>query len=424
MHRSNQLQAVFQLGLAILTELVFIQPTMVRAQEPWTADSKIVAKRSEQRPEFNYEEAKVPTYALPDPLLRSSGSAISTADAWNRDRREELMEMFRSQVYGRRPNIEYTVRFEQESEIGDAFDGAATGRGMKATVSIADRSFSFPFVVFVPNRPTQPVPAVIHINNRCFIPLERAVTENDPFWPVRTIVERGYATASFHTSDVDPDQKDGYADGIRSFFVNGQPPADDAWRSLSAWGWAASRLLDHLVALDAVNGERVAVVGHSRGGKTALWAACEDTRFAIAYSNNSGCGGAALSRRAFGETVERITTSFPHWFCKPFSGYGGRENELPVDQHEVIALIAPRGVYVASADEDLWADPRGEYFSLIHAAPVFRLLGQGAIENNTMPALNQPRVVGRTGYHIRSGGHGLGEIDWGWFLDFADAQIP
>jgi ketosteroid isomerase-like protein len=164
-------------------------------------------------------------------------------------------------------------------------------------------------------------------------------------------------------------------------------------------------------------------VGHSRGGKTSLWAACEDTRFAIAYSNNSGCGGAALSRRAYGETVGRITTSFPHWFCKPFSKYADRESELPVDQHEVMALIAPRGVYVASADEDLWADPRGEYASLVAAAPVFRLFNKRSISNATMPALNQPRVSGQTGYHIRTGGHGLGDTDWKWFLDFADRLL-
>ena len=207
---------------------------------------------------------------------------------------------------------------------------------------------------------------------------------------------------------------------IRSFFAAGAPPADDAWRSLSAWGWAASRVLDFLETVDSVDTTRAAVVGHSRGGKTALWAACEDERFAIAYSNNSGCGGAALSRRAYGETVGRITASFPHWFCKNFTAYTGREADLPVDQHEVIDLIAPRGVYVTSADEDLWADPKGEYASLVAAAPVFKLLGQKSITEPEMPALNQPRHIGQTGYHIRTGGHGLEAVDWNHFLDFAD----
>jgi hypothetical protein len=292
---------------------------------------------------------------------------------------------------------------------------------MKAIVHIGDRSFSFPFVVFVPNKAPQPVPAVIHINNRYFVPLEKATKEDDPFWPVQKLIERGYATASFHTSDVDPDKKDGYKNGIRSFFADGEPPQETDWRSLSAWGWAASRILDFLGTLDEVDLERVAVSGHSRGGKTSLWAACEDSRFAISYSNNSGCGGAALSRREYGETVKRITSSFPHWFCPPFASYSDRVNELPVDQHEVVALIAPRGVYVASADEDLWADPHGEYASLVAAAPVFETLGVSGISEPEMPSIDQPRIKGKTGYHVRTGGHNLGEQDWEWFLDFADS---
>jgi pimeloyl-ACP methyl ester carboxylesterase len=399
------------------------QANAQEAKRPWSANPELAKKLELRRIGFNYTESKVPVYMLPNPLTANDGAAVSIAITWSASRRAELMKLFRDQVYGRRPKQEYSVQFEQTAEITDAFGGAATGRSMNAIISIAQRSYSFPFVLFIPNNAKGPAPAVIHINNRYFIPLEKTASKHDPFWPARTLIERGYATASFHTSNVDPDKKDGYAGGIRSFFANGQPPKDNAWRSLSAWGWAASRVLDHIESLDAIDGARVAVVGHSRGGKTSLWAACEDPRFAIAYSNNSGCGGAALSRRAYGETVKRITTNFPHWFCKPFSEYADREAELPVDQHEVIALIAPRGVYVASSDQDLWADPKGEYASLIAAAPVFQLLGKESITNPEMPALNQPRVAGQTGYHIRSGGHGLGDPDWKWFLDFADTLL-
>ena len=392
------------------------------ADEPWQPKPEIVAKFS-QRNQFNYDESKVPKYTLPDPLRFNDRSKVTSPKAWSETRRAELMEIFRGTVYGRRPEVDYEVRFEQQAIIEDAFDGLATGRSMLAIIEIGNRSYRFPFVVFVPNRQSNPVPGVIHINNRYFIPLEKAIEENDPFWPAKTIVERGYATASFHTSDVDPDKKDGYSDGIRSFFVNGAPPKDDAWRSLSAWGWAASRILDYFESRNDVDPAKVAVVGHSRGGKTSLWAACEDTRFAIAYSNNSGCGGAALSRRQYGETVGRITSSFPHWFCKPFADFADRENRLPIDQHEVMALIAPRAIYVASADEDLWADPKGEYRSLVGAAPVFSLLGKNSISDLTMPSINQPRIVGQTGYHIRTGGHGLGEVDWNWFLTFANRIV-
>ncbi len=390
---------------------------------PWSPNPKVVEEQGKRRTEFNFDESKVPAYALPNPLKTRDGAAVISAAMWDSKRRGELLELFRDQVYGRRPETKYSVSFRQKSEVTDVFEGSATGRSMVAQVTIGARHFDFPFVVFIPNQASGRVPAVVHINNRYFVPLETVLDKHDPFWAVRTMIQRGYATASFHTSNVDPDKKDGYADGIPSFFADGKPPKDDAWRALSAWGWGASRVLDYLETLEAIDAKRVAVSGHSRGGKASLWAASEDTRFAMAYSNNSGCGGAALSRRRYGETVGRINASFPHWFCRNFWKYGGREDELPVDQHELIALIAPRAVYVASADEDLWADPKGEYASLVAASPVFKLHGKQAIADPEMPALGQPRHVGSTGYNIRTGGHGLGDENWGRFLDFADSHL-
>ncbi len=389
---------------------------------------------SAKRTSFNYDESKVPTYQLPDPLTTQEGKTVASADQWTRERRPELMSLFRTHVYGHRPKTDYAIAFAEESREA-VLDGTATGQTMVATLKIDDREFSFRFVVFVPTGIDQPVPAVVLINNRNYPDMKETTDTYDSFFPVKDLIDRGYAAASFFTSDVDPDRKDGYAEGIRSFFADGQPRTDEAWGSLSAWGFGASRVLDYLESLPAIDASRVAVVGHSRGGKTALWAAAEDPRFAIGYSNHSGCGGAALSRRAFGETVERITTSFPHWFSNNFAGYGGREHELPVDQHELIGLVAPRGVYVASADEDLWADPRGEYLALVHAAPVFELLGKESIGQETIddadmirntnpPPLDRPQIVGQTGYHIGSGGHGLTHTDWKNFLDFFDEYAP
>ncbi|WP_145168763.1 glucuronyl esterase domain-containing protein [Rubripirellula lacrimiformis] len=399
----------------------------------WKANPQVVQKLAAKRGEFNYDESKVPTFQLPDPLTMNDGRTVSDAATWTNTRRPELMDLFRHHVYGHRPTTDYSVEFTQVSQT-EVLGGTAIGRELKATIKIDDRTFSFPFVVFIPTGVDHPVPAVVLINNRYFTPVKKVTEEYDSFIPVKDLIDRGYAVASFFTSDVDPDRADGYAEGIRSFFANGQPPTDDAWRSLSAWGFAASKVLDHLETLDTVDATKVAVVGHSRGGKTSLWAAAEDPRFAIGYSNHSGCGGAALSRRAFGETVARITSSFPHWFTPNYAKFAGRENELPVDQHELIGLIAPRGVYVASADEDLWADPRGEYLSLVESAPVFAVLGKQSIGQDVMkdpslrshvnpPALDTPLVVGQTGYHIGSGGHGLKHTDWKLFLDFADGLL-
>lgn len=416
-HRTSPLAVLFLLFTVILP---------ARADEPWSARPEVVAKFEQRNAErgtaFLYDEGEVPDYALPDPLVSPVGEKVRSAEAWRDERRQRVLEAFRSHVYGRRPDRDFEIAFERTAERGEVFEGAAIGREMAAIVSIGDRSFRFPFVVFLPTAPARPVPTVVHINNRYYVPLEKTVAEHDPFWPVRTLVERGYATASFHTSHVDPDRRDGYPEGIRAFFADGAEPEPDAWRSLSAWGWAASRVLDYLLSLDPIDPDRVAVSGHSRGGKASLWAAAEDPRFAIAYSNDSGCGGAALSRRAYGETVARITTMFPHWFVPAFATFGDRVDELPVDQHQLVGLIAPRAVYVASADEDLWADPRGEYTSLVAAAPVFRLLGEKSITDPEMPPLDHPRIEGRTGYHVRSGGHDLTDRDWGWFLDFANSQ--
>lgn len=388
------------------------------AEKPgWQANRKQVeAWKTKRRPGINYEESSVPKYQLPDPLKTIDGKPIKTAQQWN-VQRPGLLNVFREHVYGVRPSTQYQVDYKEVGKRENVFGIGATARQIRATISAGKKTHSFEFVIVVP-KSESPVPLIVQINNRYMIPLDKAVDEFDPFWPVEKIVRRGYATAVFHTSDVDPDKADGYKKGIRSMLDDPNSDPNTRWGSLSAWGWGASRVLDFAVKQPEIDSERTAIVGHSRGGKTALWAAAEDQRFKVAYSNNSGCGGAALSRRAYGETVKRITGNFPHWFCKRFKASSGRENELPIDQHQLIGLIAPRAVYVASAGEDLWADPRGEYTSLVGAAPIYNLLGIKHIEDATMPALDSPRHVGSTGYHIRKGKHNLTEQDWGYFLDF------
>ncbi len=405
-----------------------------RADSPWQADEALVAKLSQSRSEFNYVESLVPKYTLPDPLRLASGSIVTEASQWPA-RREETMELFRSYVYGRRPTADYQVTFEVIEERKDLFGLGAVGRSVIVDIAIESEHYQFPLLVFLPSKNAKEtnganaMPAVVHINNQEFPDFEKAIAVETPFWPIATLLKRGYVTAAVSTMAIDPDRADGFAEGVRGAFARaaGQPDQksqpEDAWKSLSAWGWGASRALDYLMTMDEVDHSKVAVIGHSRGGKAAVWAAAEDPRFWIACSNNSGCGGAALSRRAYGETVARITTSFPHWFCNRFANYAGKESELPVDQHQILGLIAPRPIYVTSASADLWADPRGEYLSLVGAAPVYKLFGKSVIEQVEMPAIGQPRREGSMGYHIRSGEHGLTAYDWEKFLDFCDSQL-
>ena len=404
-----------------------------------------------QRPGFNYDEANVPSCELPDPLVSESGNPITSIQDWKNLRRPEILALFEEHVYGPRPakpeNPTYTVTSESMNALG--------GKAIRKQLTIRFDENAFPqalhVLLYIPNSIQGAAPVfvgynfngnhTIHTDPSIHLSTSWMRTNNNgninhqatdetrgkssKRWPVERIVERGYALATAYYGDIEPDHSEGWKDGIRSHYdtdSKGKPLELEEWSSITAWAWGLSRIVDYLETDSAIDTKRIALLGHSRLGKTSLWAGATDERFGITISNNSGCGGAALSRRAFGETVKRINTSFPHWFNRTFKTYNDNEAAIPVDQHQLIALMAPRPVYVASAQEDLWADPNGEFLSAKAASPVYELFGLEGVGAKSQPPLNSP-IGGHVGYHFRKGKHDVTLFDWEMYLDFTDRHF-
>ncbi|HEV7302493.1 MAG TPA: prolyl oligopeptidase family serine peptidase [Tepidisphaeraceae bacterium] len=393
-----------------------------RTMVPMTTPNPAVAPATPEEP-TNYDEAKVPQYELPDALRAKDGSAVTSPAAWPK-RREEILELFRTHMFGRSSGRPAELRFEVIETNEQAMDGAATLRRVAIHCRNGDRQHTSRLTLFLPNALRgRRAPVLLLINNRKAMHIDPTRATRSGFWPAEEMIARGYGAAAFQYGDVAPDDAATYRDGVMQLFDDlNQPRAGDGWGAIGAWAWGASRALDYLQTDDRVDGQRVAVIGHSRGGKTALWAAAQDERFAAAYSNESGCGGAAISRRMFGETIAKITANFPHWFAPNLNAYRGRDGEMPFDQHMLLDLLAPRLLYVASASDDGWADPKGEFLGLAHTSPVYGLWGEPAIAAHEWPAPERPLVRGRRGYHVRTGGHGMEPYDWGCFMDFLDRQ--
>jgi hypothetical protein len=396
--------------------------------------------------EANYDEGKVPDYRLPDPLAFEDGRKVESPEQW-RERREELIRLFADHVYGRQPAQAAEVRLVPRvmREIPDFLEGRAVLKEIRLSFPEHPSATTLDLLLVLPAAADKPVPVFLGLNfhgNHTVHPdpritlhpgwmragspgtVDHRATEESRgtaagSWPLEQILSSGYGVATLYCGDIDPDHDDGFTNGIHEVFGK---PGTGEWATIASWAWGLSRGLDYLVADEQVDGGKVAVIGHSRLGKAALWAGALDERFAMVISNNSGCGGAALSRRAFGETVRRINTSFPHWFNDRFKEYNDNEQALPVDQHQLIALAAPRPVYVASASDDRWADPRGEFLAAKHAGAVYEMLGKEGVGTPEMPGIGES-AGGHVGYHLREGGHGIEAWDWERYVAFANKHL-
>jgi len=408
---------------AFLVFLLTAMPFVIAQQsESWKASMETVERLSKSRPEFNYYEEKVPAYTLPDPLTTLGGKKVENGGQWNKVRRPEVLGLFRENVFGVVPDTKYEKSFKITNEDKNAINGAATLKQVDITIKSGDKSLVIHLTLFTPNGKKKQSPVFLLIDNRGPSNTDPQRKVKSEFWPVEEAIARGYGMAVFSNADVDPDNFDEFKDGIHGV-LDKSPRPDNAWGSLAAWAWGASRCMDYLVTDRDVDGKRVAVVGHSRGGKTALWAGAEDTRFAMVVANESGCGGAALARRRFGETVARINTAFPHWFNANYKKFGDKEDSLPLDMHMLLTLIAPRALYVDCASDDLWGDPAGSYISLYKSVPVFNILGAKSDIPEAMPPLNKQVMSGKVAYHIRDGVHNMLLKDWNYFMDFADVVM-
>jgi len=398
----------------------------------------------------NYDEAKVGAYVLPDPFVMLDRQPVRTPRDWWTKRRPEIVGLYRDYIYGASPPAPRVSDLRCEA-LGDSeLDSSRQIRLQRYRLWL--KGIPRPLTelaIFTPARAAGPVPVFISPNflgNQSItaafdIPVTRAWVSPRPElgideqgragvasrgaqasrWPLSKITGHGWGLVSFYYGDLYPDRVGGRDTSIQPYFGRDRGKGY-SWGAIATWAWGMSRALDCVKRIPALDAAHAIAIGHSRLGKAALWAAAQDRRFAGAISNDSGEGGAAISRRDYGERVADLVRVFPYWFSATYARYAGNEQSLPVESNFLLGLIAPRPLYVASAQDDLWADPAGEFAGLVNASPIYEFLGRNGIGTHVMPVVNQP-VIGRLSYHIRSGKHDITEYDWDQYLRFAHTQI-
>jgi hypothetical protein len=387
----------------------------------------------------NYDESKVGTYALPDPLLLQDGQPVRGADMWFKRRRPEILSLYETHIYGRVPERVPRAAFQVVETDAKFMDGVAVRKHVVMRLGDSPDGPKVNVLVYLPANARGPVPLLLHLTffggppaasaDAGSPPAPGAETGRGPVrreaGPIEEILARGYGYATLRYTEIQPDSATSSQSGvIRLALAPGQTrPASDEWGAIGAWAWGASRVLDYFETDPAVDAGRVVLIGHSRLGKTVLWAGARDPRFALVFSSCAGEMGSSLARRDFGVTVDDMAANFPWQFAGNFKGFSGRWNEMPVDAHLVIALNAPHPVFITGGTQDQWADPRGEFLAAVAAGPVYRLLGKKDLGTSELPPLDTPLITGDLGFHYHTGGHTITASDWQAFFDFAERHL-
>jgi len=372
----------------------------------------------------NYDEAKVKPYILPDPLKFADGTEVRDARAWTTRRRAEIVRLYETEVFGRIPPAAPPVAWQVIHTEPGARNGTAIFKSVTGTIGSAPDAPRINLQLYTPARARNRVPVILLVNFGGG-PAEqptgaRLLPPRDP--PVASeILDRGWGYAMVGYQDIQPDRAGAWREGVVGATLAGQraQPDPDEWGTISAWAWGVSRIIDYLEADPSIDKKRIALFGHSRLGKTALWASALDQRIAVVYSSCSGEMGAALARRDWGETVDDMAQNFAWQFAGNFQKWSGRWNEMPVDAHMLIALSAPRPVFITGGTTDQWSDPVGEFLAEVAAGPVYGLLGKKDLGTTTLPPLDTPLTAGDLGWHYHTGGHAATPADWAAFLQFA-----
>ncbi len=372
----------------------------------------------------NYDESKVPPYTLPDPLLTADKKPVRDAATWTRVRRPEIVKLYETEIYGRvpanAPNVTWTVASTDQG----ARDGAAIMKKLVGRMGARPDGPAINVALYTPSNAKGPVPVILLVNFGGGTPPPNAPAGRGGVGPeppvAADILARGWGYALVGYNDIQPDRANAWTEGVIGLtLAPGQTaPAPDEWGTISAWAWGVSRIIDYFETDRAVDAKRIAIQGHSRLGKTVLWASAKDPRIAATFSSCSGEMGAALARRDWGETVDDMAQNFAWQFAGNLQKWSGKWNEMPVDSHMLIALSAPRPLYITGGTTDQWSDPKGEFLGAVAAGPVYRLLGKKDLGVTELPPLDSPVIMGDLGWHYHTGGHAATPADWNAFLQF------